>query len=329
MTRPAPTIEVLLATYNGERYLQEQIDSVLVQTYPNVHILARDDGSRDRTSEILRSNAERFPDRFCILPTGQRSGSAQANFLHLLSISTAPYIAFCDQDDLWIPEKLSLSYAAMDRLEAKRGSNTPLLVFTDLELVDEELRTTHASFWQYEGIRPDTIHNLRLLLGKNVVTGSTALLNRPMANLARRMPRNVVMHDRWIALLANLFGDAIWLPQKTVKYRQHQGNVIGAVAQASITTPPPWRDHTERAKVWFENQKQAADMLRIHGPELSPAAHELLESYLRCGQQDSPFGRVLQMLVHRFFVTDLRSTLSILWYLAQTNYVKPPVHVGP
>jgi glycosyltransferase involved in cell wall biosynthesis len=132
-------VQVLLATYNGERFLREQIDSILAQTLPGVSILARDDGSNDSTPQILEDYGRRSPDRFRILPTVTPTGSARDNFLALLHASEAPYIAFADQDDVWLPQKLERQMNAMHGLEQRYGTSTPLLVFSDLRVVSDDL----------------------------------------------------------------------------------------------------------------------------------------------------------------------------------------------
>ena len=118
-------MEVLLATYNGARFLREQLDSIFAQDYENLRILARDDGSRDETPQILSEYAQRFPSRFRLLPTDTATGSAKTNFLKLMQASDADYVCFCDQDDVWLPEKVSTTQRAMSGLEERWGRDTP------------------------------------------------------------------------------------------------------------------------------------------------------------------------------------------------------------
>jgi glycosyltransferase involved in cell wall biosynthesis len=133
-----PVVTILLATYNGERYLREQIDSLLAQTHP-VRVLARDDGSRDGTVSILRDYAERWPQRFALLEDDSGTGHAKWNFLRLtdtaVQIPGIDYLAFADQDDVWMPEKIELEMKAMRQLEKRYGATVPLLVFSDLSVV--------------------------------------------------------------------------------------------------------------------------------------------------------------------------------------------------
>ena len=227
----ARDVEVLLATLNGERFLREQIESILAQSYGRVRVLARDDGSRDGTAAILAEYARRYPERFRVLDAGEPSGSAKGNFVRLMRAATGEYVCFADQDDVWLPEKVRLSVRAMEELESKRGAQLPLLVFSDLRVVDDDLRTLHPSMWREARLNPQNVHRLERLVGLNVVTGCTMMINGTLLALGRRMPEAATMHDRWLSLLASAMGGAAAISQPTVLYRQHDANVIGAPAE--------------------------------------------------------------------------------------------------
>jgi glycosyltransferase involved in cell wall biosynthesis len=296
-------VEVLLATYNGERFVGEQIDSILSQDYGNLSVLARDDGSSDGTPEILSEYERRFPDRFCIVPTDTATGSAKGNFLRLMKASAAEYICFSDQDDVWLPGKLSKTMQAMTRLESRWGIATPLLVFTDLRVVDDALKTVCESFWQQGGIEPEKIRDFAALLGHNVVTGCTALVNRALLEMSLRMPEEAAMHDAWIALLASAFGAAEAVCAKTILYRQHDRNVIGIDSRLDSPLELARRFSNGQARIlqWRVNAAQADAFLRVYDKELSTTKRELIEAYLRCGRSESRFVRVSTMIRYRFF----------------------------
>ena len=315
MPEPLPEIQVLLATYNGDRFLREQIDSILAQTYRNVRILARDDGSRDSTPDILRDYAARHPDKFTLLPDSTPTGSAQMNFKQLLLASTAPYVAFSDQDDVWLPQKLELSMAAMRDLESRADPAKPLLIFTDLRVVDEQLRTRADSFWHMEHLKPESIHKLRLSVARNVVTGCTMLLNGPLADLTARMPPDCPAHDCWAGLLAQIFGSASYVDQPTILYRQHGENVVGARDQPSTFQPPRLRDHTGRARLWKLQQQQARLMLQHHGGEMPAATRDILENYVATDASRNRITRIINTLSHGFLYSYPRLTIGMLWYL--------------
>ncbi|MCB2178766.1 glycosyltransferase family 2 protein [bacterium] len=222
-----PRVEVLLATYNGAAYLAEQLDSLLNQSHQDFRILVRDDGSTDETPAILHWYSTNYPNKIILISGESLSHGPTGNFSRLLSASAAPYGLFCDQDDIWQPDKISLSLEKMHELENQHGPNTPLLVYTDLEVVDQDLTPLAPSFFAFGGFNPerDTFHQL---LVQNIITGCTILFNRALAKLATPMPPEAQMHDWWMALVASGLGEIGQLPLPTVRYRQHGQNTLGA-----------------------------------------------------------------------------------------------------
>lgn len=223
-----PSLEILLATYNSARYLPEQLDSLLAQTFSDFTILVADDGSKDNTSLILSQYQQRFPGRIRILEFGSNAGGASANFSRLLDRCTAEYIMFCDHDDVWLPNKVALSLDRMRSMESERGKELPLLVHTDLVVVGPGLERLNSSFWRFAKIDParDTLGQLLI---QNVVTGCTMLMNRALCERARPIPVQAVMHDYWCALVAALSGHIEYIEEGTILYRQHGSNLFGAV----------------------------------------------------------------------------------------------------
>jgi glycosyltransferase involved in cell wall biosynthesis len=298
-----PIVEVLLATYNGERFLREQIDSILTQDYVNLRVLARDDGSSDATVSILKEYAERLPNRFQVMPSGPGTGSPKDNFLLLMRSSSAQYICFSDQDDIWLPDKVSRTKQAIDELESRWGADTPLLVFTDARVVDDRLRTLHESLWAHEKIEPDRIHHLALLLGRSVVTGCTMLLNRRLLELSFAMPSEASMHDRWIALLACTIGKACAVKAQTLLYRQHDRNAAG-IGKSTVSLPELLRRLVKgeaRRMQWRISQRQAEAFLRAYSEELSPKHQELLRAYLQCGAREGRLFRIMTFIRYGFY----------------------------
>jgi glycosyltransferase involved in cell wall biosynthesis len=308
-------VEVLLATYNGERFLREQIESIFAQSYRPLRIVARDDGSRDGTVAILEEYAARFPERFRVLPKSAPTGHAKWNFLRLMEAASAEYVAFADQDDVWLPEKISIEMKAMRELE-ERHAGEPLLVFSDLTVVDEGLAVLSASMWERQGIDPENVHRFARILAQNVVTGCTALLNRPLLELALRMPEEATMHDWWIAVLACGFGAAGVVKEPTVLYRQHGGNVLGAVQEKPPMGVPQWRFHARRREQWEVGERQAEGILRVYGSELTPQKRALLEGMVRCETNPNRVVRAWTWLRNGYFLDGgWRANLAILWYL--------------
>jgi len=223
-------IDILLATYNGAAFLEPQLDSIEAQTHKNWRLIARDDGSTDRTLEILSAFQARHARKVEILADDDGNLGLVRNFSRLMEHSDAPYTTFCDQDDVWIPEKLELCLEKMRELEREHGAETPLLVFTDLTVVDEGLRVIHPSFWRYQKLDPNGGRSFSQLLVMNVVTGCAALANRSLARIAAPVPSQARVHDWWMALTVAAFGYLAPLFEPTVLYRQHGNQSIGAKA---------------------------------------------------------------------------------------------------
>ena len=229
MTQPAP-VDILLATYNGARYLAPQLDSLLAQTHSHFRLLVSDDGSSDDTLTILRRYEAAFGGRMLLLPTDVRSGGVARNFERLMRASAedgrAAYLSFCDQDDVWLPEKTATLLAAAQALEAAHGSAIPCLVHSDLTVVDRDLQVLSPSFTAYQRIPPADI-TPRTLLSVNQVTGCATLINRALLQQALPLPAGAVMHDWWLSLIAGS-GARHYLPQPLMLYRQHGRNQLGA-----------------------------------------------------------------------------------------------------
>jgi hypothetical protein len=308
-------VEILLATFNGERFLRQQIDSLLAQ---DANILARDDGSRDATPQILADYATQYPTRFRILE-GPPTGNAKDNFLELIRHATADYICFADQDDIWLSNKVQQCLAAIKSLEATTGSQTPLLAFHDLRVVDESLTTIHESMWSFSGIHPDDANHLPRLLGRSIVTGCAAMINRPMLELARHMPEEAAMHDRWIALLAASMGRAAILREQLVLYRQHQSNVIGAVATDDSLSGTIHRAQSNqgRREERIRCEQMAEALLRLHATEMPAANADILRAYLRSGRSNSAIERLATTLRYGFYRAGLMRNLAMLADLAR------------
>lgn len=227
-TASSPAVDIVLATYNGAEFVAEQIESLFRQTYDNWRILARDDGSTDGTVAILERFARDFPDRFVLIADTDGNLGYASNFSRLLEHTTAGYLALCDQDDIWLPGKLAVCMERMWALERDNGPATPLLVHSDLKVVDRNLKEISPSFWDYRCLDPRTGNSLNRVLAQNVATGCATVFNRPLMDICAPIPEQAVAHDWWIALTAAAFGSTAYIAQPTVLYRQHAGNTIGA-----------------------------------------------------------------------------------------------------
>lgn len=217
-------VDILLATYNGEVYLREQIDSLFSQTEQHFRVLARDDGSSDATPDILKAYAQSEPERFLVICDGTPTGSAKANFFRLLKHSTAEHIMFCDQDDIWLPDKIKLTLLTMKVAQSDLGTG-PMLLHSDLTVVNAQGAVVHPSMFTMQKLDPERLY-LNQLLPQNNITGCTMLMNRALADIVHESD-GALMHDWWIGLAAAAFGHIIVAPNQ-IHYRQHTANEVGA-----------------------------------------------------------------------------------------------------
>ena len=223
----APLIEVVLATHNGVRFLEEQILSIDRQTLRPQRLLISDDQSTDGTLELIQRLVQNFGPWLVLLPPSSQRLGCVANFARLLVATSAPYVALADQDDVWLPNKLELSFMALSKLEVAYGKEAPLLVHTDLTLIRSSGTMISPSYLSYQRIDPERSSSTYLSL-TNVVSGCTVLLNRSCVVRSSPLPPQAAMHDWWLALVAAEFGAISCCQQSTVLYRQHVGNTVGA-----------------------------------------------------------------------------------------------------
>lgn len=227
------TIDILLATYNGDRFLPDLFASLMNQTCRDWRLLVHDDGSGDGTVALIQAFVRDHPGRAVFFDDGIVAKGAAKNFAHLLARSTARYAMFCDQDDVWLPDKIAMTFARMREVE-NTCPGMPVLVHTDLCVVDERLGIIAPSLWAYQRFDPEIGSHARLLAVQNVVTGCTVMINREARELSLPIPEEAVMHDWWMAILVARYGMVAFVHQPTILYRQHGTNSIGA-RKTSVT----------------------------------------------------------------------------------------------
>jgi glycosyltransferase involved in cell wall biosynthesis len=279
-------IAILLATYNGEKYLDEQIRSLFAQTYHDFVIIARDDNSRDRTPDILARWAAERPERFTLVADGLGNLGFLGNFSRLMELCDAPYFAFCDQDDVWLPHKIERLMNEVRRLEREFGASTPILVHSDVRLVDATLREIAPSFFRHMQIEAAVGRRLDRLIVKNIVTGCASMGNRALLTLACPIPAALPYHDWWLALIAASCGELRTIPDVTVLYRQHGRNEAGAGdfrprtlwgARHILQQPKKLRERV--ARVMAIVQPQARFLLERFGPRMPPRSRDFLRAF--------------------------------------------------
>lgn len=216
-------IDILLATYNGEKYLNELIDSILSQTYKNIRLIISDDCSKDNTREILEKY-QKEDSRVIVYKQEQNQGYVK-NFEFLLKKVESDYYMLADQDDVWLPEKVEKS---LQKLKAENAD----LVFGDLEVVDQNLKTIYPSFNDFMLLSRKIqkyIKSYKLNYLYNCITGCTVLAKSKFISQILPVPTTskYFIHDHWIGIIMSTYGKLAYMPEKYIKYRQHGDNQVG------------------------------------------------------------------------------------------------------
>lgn len=264
-------VEVLLATYNGARFLPALLDSLERQEHGHVAVTIRDDGSDDGTLPILDAFGRRTGARLLMVGAAGRRG-ANGNFFALLDAANcaSDYVAFADQDDVWLPAKLGRAVAALARLPADR----PALYCGRLAIVDRDLRR--------HGLTPLPARgpSFANALVENIATGCTMLLNRAALRLLRRgWPEAAIAHDWWCYLVVAAFGRIVYDPEPAILYRQHGENAIGVGASPLARLMGKVRRQLGGGS-GDALARQGEAFRRIHGPYLAAAERAMLDAFL-------------------------------------------------
>ena len=216
-------IDILMATYNGHKFLKEQIDSILNQTYSDFRLIISDDCSKDETRQILKEYEKK--DKRIEIYFQEKNLGYVKNFEFLLTKVENDIYMLSDQDDVWLSTKVEHTYNKLKETNSD-------LVFTDLEVVDENLKTLYPSFNDYMKLSRKIKKckgDYRLQYLYNCVTGCTLISKKKFLNLILPLPTEskYAIHDTWIACTIANNGKIEYLEEKTIKYRQHGNNQVG------------------------------------------------------------------------------------------------------
>lgn len=307
--------DILLSTYNGEQYLAELLESIAGQTCPDWRLLVRDDGSTDRTVDIIKSFGDRLPGKVQLIREPDGNIGTVRSFSALLARSDADYIMFADQDDVWLPDKVAVTLERMQKLEQKHGSDTACLVHTDLTVVDENLAVIADSFWTYQRVNPGNGRILSRMLVANTATGCAAMINKRLKDLALPVPPEAVMHDWWLALVAAALGRVDYLPQPTILYRQHPANTLGAKKSSlfiNVRKALSFRENTRDVKAYLLRlQGQAAVLAGRYEHTLRERDYRAASTFATI-RSHNPLVRRYLIFKHRFFMTGMFQNISLL-----------------
>lgn len=212
-------ISIALATYNGSKYIQEQLDSVLAQSMDNFEIIICDDCSTDNTMKILQEYSTK-DGRIHIYSNSANVGFKK-NFEHILSLCRGEYIAFCDQDDIWEPNHLEILYNNIGNNDCI-GANSLII---DKNGVSQG--KTLLEHWHIHVMPKDAEQLFQHELHSNVIQGTASLIRSSLVKQALPIPDSVKYHDYWFALIAGLNGKCAYINDVVLKYRRHSSNTSG------------------------------------------------------------------------------------------------------
>ena len=291
-----PLVSVVMATYNGEAFIAEQIDSLLAQSYAPIELIICDDGSSDNTVEIIESYMKEHP-AITLYQNSKNLGFVK-NFEKGIGLSSAKYIALCDQDDVWESNKLEIQMEALVKQELV-SSIIPVMVHSDLCVVDVENRVQHDSYFKFKKYTLKETKDLGHIAGPSGVMGNTILFNAALKEKILPFPNCIAFHDQWIALVNEVCGKRVTVRRPLVRYRIHSEN--NSNTQKSISS--------DLLSVFSSFLKR-----KIRPPYLGSARSCMIEHLLqRCTLSNSD--RLLLEAFQEYLTQDKTSwsTLRALW----------------
>ncbi|MCB5231657.1 glycosyltransferase family 2 protein [Levilactobacillus brevis] len=308
------SVGICLATFNGEKYLKQQLDSILKQTFKGWHLYIRDDGSSDNTEKIIEQYTRKYPSKITNLTGILGGGNSKNNFLTILEWVSMhqemEYYMFCDQDDYWLPKKIEITLNGIGK------NDHPILVHTNLKIVSGQLDIINKSFIKYSHLNPKK-RDLAHLLIQNNVTGCTMLWNEKLNKLIKFNCDNndVMMHDWWISLIAAGLGEIKYVDTPTMLYRQHSNNVVGASPVYSLSYISGRVKNTAEVKAGLmATYRQARFFCEEYSQYLTMSNRKVLKNFLNI-PSTKKIGKIL-LCIHNGFLKQ-----SIIQLIGQLVFI--------
>ncbi len=309
-----------MAVYNNADYLTTQLQSIFDQTYSNFRLIIRDDCSKDNSVAIVEEFSQKYPGKILLIQGTENLG-ALGNFISLLDYAKGDYVLFSDGDDYWLPTKIEETLAVMLKKEAEYGTETPILIHTNLKVVDRNLKIINESFWDYSKINPQKAKTLNRLLVQNVITGCTMLINKSLVSLATPIPKGVIMHDWWLGLVAAAFGQVDVIPKATILYRQHGKNEVGAknfnglsIYLAYVKKISSLEGRNQLRKNLHKTMDQSALFLNKFANHLNSEQLKVVQYYISI-KTAGTFQKRNLFFKHRFFKQSLSRNIGMFFLL--------------
>ncbi len=316
------TTAILLAAYNGEKYLKEQLDSIVGQTFTDWALFINDDGSTDSTPEILRQYQNMYPDQIFLSENTSGTHGATGNFADLFAkVSGYEYYAFCDQDDRWEPEKLSEMIHFLKNCQKKYDG--PLLAYCTLRITDQDMNPICDSLETYTHAALGQKQHYRKLLLANYVPGCAMVFNDKLKDLVSSYPKEIDLHDWWILLLCAAFGRIVRKNDTPLSnYRQHSCNTLGVTNTRSTLyrildnlRPSVFRKHLRSlTNCRRQAAAQTQTLLQVYGDRLSPEQRRLAQNVLALLRSGNRLKSVILGMKYPYLGNTLYERFTFWWF---------------
>ncbi|MCO5232442.1 MAG: glycosyltransferase family 2 protein [Chitinophagales bacterium] len=305
-------VDILLASYNGEKYLDEQLESIFNQDFHDFRVLIRDDGSTDETLNILAKWKGLYPQKIELVEDGKQNLGATQNFNRLMEISTAPYVCFSDQDDKWMPEKVRKQLAFIQSIEEKHPEKG-VMIFNDLIICDESMNILSPSLIEKDRLDTRAIKTHRLLI-QNVPYGCASFVNRKLLNTAIPIDSRALLHDHWLALVASLTGCLCYLDDVLVYHRIHDNNAsrAGSEHKREISNGLMDKLNNQNFQKYLDKQVLQAEAIQeAFTSILTNEQNAMLEDFIRL-KLTRGMKRKWIIIKNKFFKNSLLNTIKLI-----------------
>lgn len=307
-------VMILMATYNGANYIQEQLDSIIAQTFDNWYLIIRDDDSQDDTFEILEIYKEKYPNKILLLKNNNTTEhGAKYNFSYLLYFIkdySFDFVMFSDQDDIWSKDKIESGL----KLLIKHNLSEPMLYYSDLFIVDSSLNKIHDSFMKFRNIKENK--SLNSYLVENSVTGCTVIFNKALFDILPEINADrIILHDWFLALVAILMGKIVFDSHSHIMYRQHNRNEVGAKNPYTLRN---LKSKLFQKNYLFDELQQCAYIYETFNKFLEKKDLLTLKRFLSLPEKNL-FMRIQIMLKYKFLKTGLIRNIVTIMNLKNIN----------
>lgn len=308
------TITIVMSVYNGALYLQQQLQSLELQTYTNWKLLVRDNGSDDNTLNILKEFQTKLGEnKVFIIENSNTINEVYNSFSSLVDKVNTNLIMLCDGDDFWLPEKIIDAKVGILKMQKKYGPNIPLLYHTDLTLTNERLSVKSSSMWKDQMLNPNRYSAIKCLMHNHSI-GNTYIFNKELVDIARKRPKDLIMHDVFYLLIASLFGKVSYGSESHILYRQHNKNICGG---SKLMTYSNLRKKLNVKLIKSSLQRKfnlAKNLINIYGDKMSSSDKAVFMEISRLNEKGW-FLRRYYIIKHKAYMNGIIRNLGMFLIL--------------